>query len=216
MPKVSIVIPIYNTGKYIEVAVRSCLNQTFDDYEIIVVNDGSTDNTAHILDVFGNRVKVINLDTNMGRSHACNIGIRSCESPFIVRVDSDDYINENLLKVEYLFLVMNKEMDAVACDYLLVDESENVISRQNCDAKPIGCGVMFRKDRLVEIGLYDESFELAEDDDLRIRYLSKYNIHRIPLPLYRYRRHSANSTNDAVSVEAGRQKLREKHGSHHC
>ena len=212
----SIIIPALNADKYIERAVRSCLKQTFNDYDIIVINDGSTDNTGKILGVFGDRIQVITLETNGGRSRAINIGIRSSLSQYIVRVDADDYINEDLLKIEFMYLTMNKDMDAVACDYVFVDDDENIMSRRNCDLKPIGCGVMFRKDKIIEIGLYDENFDCSEDDDLRIRFLKKYNIHRIPLPLYRYRRHLNNITDNQEAVELGFKRLEEKHGSSHC
>ena len=69
-------------------------------------------------------------------------------------------------------------MDAVACDYLMVDDNEKVLSRENCIESPIGCGIIFKSSQLFKIGLYDENFELHEERDLRFRFEKKYSIHR--------------------------------------
>jgi hypothetical protein len=111
-----------------------------------------------------------------------------------------------------MFLAENREMDAVSCDYLLVNDREEVITRKNCMDEPIACGIMFRTDQLIDVGLYDESFLLHEDRDLRFRFLKKYEIHRVELPMYRYRRHDSNITNDDVADEVHRKKMIEKHG----
>jgi hypothetical protein len=104
-------------------------------------------------------------------------------------------------------------MDAVACDYNLVNDQEVLISRKNCMEEPIACGIMFRTDQIVDIGLYDENFLLHEERDLRIRFLKKYNIHRLELPLYRYRRHCANTTNNREAMEHHMTNLINKHGA---
>jgi hypothetical protein len=111
-----------------------------------------------------------------------------------------------------MFLSNNLYMDAVACDYLTVDEREEVLGRNDCLEDPIACGIMFRAEQLIDIGLYDESFLLHEERDLRFRFLEKYSIHRIELPLYRYRRHDKNITNDKAAMEHHMSNLKEKHG----
>lgn len=211
--KISIIIAAYNAELYISRAIRSCLEQSMEkkDYEIIVVDDGSTDNTQRVLSSFGDWIKVINLEKNMGMPYACNIGIRNSLSRFVVRVDSDDYIHEDMLKVEYLYLSLNNEIDSVACDYYMVDENENTIKRMSAKEAPIACGILFRKDKLISIGLYDEKFLLWEDEDLRIRYLKKFSIHNIPLPLYRYRMHQNNNTKNMNKAEKYRKLLNKKH-----
>ena len=102
-------------------------------------------------------------------------------------------------------------MDAVACDYFVVDDCENVIERRNCMEHPIGCGIMFRSGQLIDIGLYDDGLLMHEDRDLRVRFLEKYAISRIELPLYRYRRHPDNMTNDRSAYEHYENRLRGKH-----
>ena len=212
--KVSVIIAVYNCEKYIGRTVRSLVEQSFpkQDYEILVVDDGSTDNTVQVLDSFGDWLRVIPLGEHKGLPYACNEGIRKTLSRFVVRVDADDYVHEDFLRVEYLYLSLNESLDAVACDYYLVDERGKVIDRKNADTDPIACGIMFRKDNLVAIGLYDEKFLMLEDADLRIRYLQKYNIYRIELPLYRYRMHESNLTKNKELADLYQNKLVEKHG----
>lgn len=218
--EVSIIIVVYNQEKYIGRALRSCLDQAFPrtDYEIIVVNDGSTDRTLEVIKPFKDFymglppfVKVIDLKKNMGIGYASNEGIKKSLGQFIVRVDSDDYIHPKMLEIESLFLQMNKDMDAVACDYLVVDEFENILGRENSSDRWSPGGTMFRKDRLTEIGLYDPEFKLLEDEDLKIRFLEKYYIHRIRLPLYRCCKHKGQNTADEGRMEYYMEKLKDKH-----
>lgn len=211
--KISIVITVYNGEKFISKAIRSCIEQSISkhDYEIIVVNDGSTDNTKYILDSFGDWIRVMTLAKNKGLPYACNIGIKQAVGQYVIRVDADDYVHEDILKVGSLFLNMNLEMDAAAFDYYLVNEHDEKIERVSAKDNPIACGIMFRKDHLIDIGLYDEKFRLIEDEDLRIRFLKKHSMAYISLPLYRYRMHGNNSTKNRGRVRLYRKKLKEKH-----
>ena len=213
-PLISVVVPVYNQDKFVGRCLRSLLNQNFpsDKFEIIVVNDGSTDKTDAALQAFKNQITLIDLKKNSGLPSALNQGIRAAKAPYLVRVDSDDYVNEYFLTILYMFLAENRSMDAVACDYLLVNDKEEVIERRSCIDDPIACGIMFRTDRLIDIGLYDESFLLHEERDLRIRFLKKYAITHVEVPLYRYRRHETNLTNNSSAAEYHLSKLIEKHG----
>lgn len=106
---------------------------------------------------------------------------------------------------------MNNDIDSAACDYFLVDDYENILEHVNVLEKPIACGIVFRKDYLVDIGLYDTDFLLLEDEDLKIRYEKKYTTERIRLPLYRYRMHENNSTKNTEKVIQFKNLLNEKH-----
>mgnify|MGYP000524725647 FL=1 len=194
---ISVVIPVYNQEKYIERCLRSVLNQNIDDdlYDIVVVNDGSTDNSLKILKKYSDKINLINYEKNIGLPGALNKGIQSCKSKYVVRVDSDDYVNNNFLNFLFSFISFN-EVDAVACDYFLVDEDENVIDRKNCDTDPIGCGIMFQYDHLINLGLYNERFLINEEIEFRNRFIKNYKIKRLEVPLYRYRQHDTNITKD--------------------
>ena len=214
LPTVSLVVAVRNQEKYIGRCIRSILNQTYPriDYEVIVVNDASTDNTKFALELFENEIRLINNETQKGLPGSLNVGIRSARGRFVVRIDGDDYVHTEYVNVLSMHLALNPWMDAVACDYNLVTNNDEVIERMNCEEKPIGCGIMFRIDQLVELGLYDEQFLLHEDKDLRIRFLEKHRIHRVALPLYRYRRHEENMTNDHESMNGYMNQLADKHG----
>ncbi len=214
LPTVSLVVAVRNQEKYIGRCIRSILNQTYprNDYEVIVVNDASTDQTRFALELFESEIKLINNAEQKGLPGSLNIGIRSARGRFVVRIDGDDYVHHEYLNILSLHLALNPAIDAVACDYNLVTNNDEVIERQNCEESPIGCGIMFRMDQLVELGLYDEQFLLHEDRDLRIRFLEKHNIHRVALPLYRYRRHDENMTNDRGAMTGFLSQLEAKHG----
>jgi glycosyltransferase involved in cell wall biosynthesis len=214
-PLITIVIPVWNQEKYIGRCLRSLLAQTFprDDFEIVVINDGSIDKTPYALDLFRDEIRIIINEVNIGLPASLNKAISTVRSPFVVRVDSDDYVSRDFIAFLYSFITQNPYMDAVACDYNLIDDSGALISRQNCMNNPIACGIIFRTDQLFDIGLYDENFLLHEERDLRIRFLKKYSIHRLELPLYRYRRHESNITNNVQAMELHMANLIGKHGT---
>tara|TARA_B100000686_G_C16502031_1_gene817556 strand:+ start:119 stop:775 length:657 start_codon:yes stop_codon:yes gene_type:complete len=215
MPLVSVIIPVYNQEKWIGRCLRSLMNQSMDrdKYELIVIDDGSNDKSAYALDLFKEEIVLIKLNQNKGLPSALNEGIKASKGKYIIRVDSDDYVNENFIFILHELLEQNKYMDAVACDYFLIDDAEEVIARKNCMEVPIGCGIMFKSTHLLEIGLYDEDFQLNEERDLRFRFEKKYKIHRLELPLYRYRRHENNITNDIKNLRLHDEKLYKKHST---
>lgn len=196
--QISVIVPVFNREEYIGRCLRSLLSQSFGkkNFEIIVVNDGSTDSTEKILNAFKEDIKIIKNEKNLGLPAALNKGIKNSKGKYIVRVDSDDYVNSEFLKILHLFVSLNDDCDAVACDYFLVDDSENIIKRVDCERNPIGCGIIFQTTDLISIGLYNEKFLLNEEKELRDRFIKKFSIRRVSLPLYRYRQHSGNMTNN--------------------
>jgi len=212
-PTTTILITAYNVEKYIGRAIRSALNQSADkdSYEIVVINDCSTDRTRFALEVFEDEIRLFNNEKRIGLPASLNRGVRKARGQFIVRIDGDDYVHNEFIKILELHLGLNEGMHAIACDYLLVDDSEVTLGQKNCMKEPIACGIMFRIEQLIDIGLYDEDFLCREDEDLRLRFLKKYSIDRVKLPLYRYRRHENNMTNDAKKLEIFDQKLNEKY-----
>lgn len=210
---VSVIITTYNYWRYVERAIRSCIDQTLekDQYEIIVVNDASTDRTSEILENYHDDIRVYNLEENLGLSGARNFGVKKAKGQFVVFIDADDYIHKDLIRTQKFFLEQNNSLDAVSVDYYLVNERGGHIRHVSSEEEPIACGIMFRKDLLYDIGLYDESFRAREEEDLRIRFLNKHNIHNIILPLYRYRMHDSNLTKDLEKMEDSAIQLRKKH-----
>jgi glycosyltransferase involved in cell wall biosynthesis len=210
---VSLIITTYNYAAYVERAIRSGMEQTLakSDYEIIVVNDCSTDHTADILENYQNDVRVFNLEENVGLAGARNFGIKKARGQFIVFLDADYYLHNDLLRTERLFLTEHNSLDAVSCDYYLVDDRGSHIRHVNAEKEPIACGIMFRKDFLFHVGLYDQNFRAREEEDLRIRWLNRYNIYNIIVPLYRYRMHDQNLTKNSEEMDKYNELLESKH-----
>jgi glycosyltransferase involved in cell wall biosynthesis len=211
---VSIIITAYNYDKYIERAIRSCMGQSLpkNQYEIILVNDASTDNTRSILDNYKDDIRIFNMEKNVGLAAARNFGIKKAKGQFVVFLDADDYIQLDLLKLQSIFLTENNRLDAVAVDYYIVNEFGDHMEWVESSKKPIACGIMFRKDLLFDIGLYDEKFRAREEEDLRKRFEKKHSIYHIPLPLYRYRMHDSNLTKNKKEMTKYKKKLAKKHG----
>ena len=129
-PHISVIVPVFNQEKFIRRCLRSILDQDFDEkFEIILVDDGSTDKTSKAVNLFRDEIKIIKNKKNIGLPASLNKAIKLAKAPYIIRVDSDDYVNSNYLRILYLFLILNNNFDAVACDYYLVDDKENIIER---------------------------------------------------------------------------------------
>lgn len=124
MKKLSVIIPVYNVEKYIEDCLYSVLNQTFKEIEIILVNDGSTDNSALIIEQIGqedDRIKIIK-QKNQGLGSARNTGIKHSTTPYLIFIDSDDFIEKNMIEVLYTLAIRN-DSDIVKCRYIKVKEN---------------------------------------------------------------------------------------------
>jgi glycosyltransferase involved in cell wall biosynthesis len=213
MIEVSVIITNHNYSKYLNRSIRSAFVQNFqvDKYEIIVVDDQSDDWSKEIINSYGKLIRPIFLDKNVGLAASRNIGIKAAVGKYILFLDADDYLNRDITFVGYIFLESNLDWDAVAFDYFLIDDDEVIIGRNSCSDMPIACGIMFRKEKLMEIGMYDESFKMHEDKDLQIRFIQKFIIHHIELPLYRYRHHNSNMTKDLILDKKYMKKLKDKH-----
>lgn len=195
--EISVIITNYNYEKYLPRAVRSVVGQSFNksEYEIIVVDDCSTDNSKQAVESWSSHVRLILNEKNIGLARSCNRAIKTALGKYIIRLDADDYVHMDWLKVHHLFLSNNKdEMDATSSDYLEVDEKENTLRRRHGTTFPIACGVMYKTDHFLELGLYDESLP-REDIEFRQRFLkSGRHIFNIPIPLYRYTQHKESLT----------------------
>ena len=206
IPKISVIIPAYNCAKWITRSIRSILDQSLEEkeYEVIVVNDGSTDDLIQVITPYLNQIRFINRKGNKGLPYSLNEGIAHSKGRFIIRLDSDDYVHREYLKIPYMFLSMNPNLDAVSLDYIKVDEKEKVIARYNCETDPIGCGIMFRHEHLISLGLYNVDQKLHEEKELMDRFKNQYSLTRIQLPLYRYR--------DRVNSISKDEQLKKKYG----
>lgn len=208
---ISVIIPCYNRENHISRAIRSCLDQTLsrDLFEIIVIDDGSNDNSLQEINKFGKQIVLITHETNLGLPSARNNGIRASNGRYVFNLDSDDYIHPEALKTMLLAMTLTN-YPAVSCDYFFVDEMDKRSKQISAEDYPIACGILFKRELLIEIGLYDVELLINEEKDLRIRFEEKYQIINIPIPLYRYLQHSGNLSKSRDKLEFDK-KLKHKH-----
>lgn len=194
-PLVSVIIPTYNRGWIIKEAVDSVLSQNFVNFELIVVDDGSTDNTRDILDAYKNDIKVFRCN-NQGVSAARNRGIAQALGKFIAFLDSDDLWMPNKLSMQVDFFNTNKEA--------LICQTEEIWIRNNVRVNPkkrhkklsgmifepslclcmvSPSAVMIKRELFEAVGLFDESLPACEDYDLWLRISSGYPVYLIDTPL---------------------------------
>ena len=196
IPDVSIIITNYNYGKYVSRAIRSCLSQKHCNVEVVVVDDASTDDSLKALETFKDDINLIVNEENMGVAASANVGIQAAKSQFVVRVDADDFINPDTCYIMKRYLVDNHDAFCVSCDYVLVDNHEEVIERKYAEKDNISCGIMYRRDLLLESGGYNPLMRHREEEELRKRLGNFYKIHHLRIPFYRYRMHNHNKTKD--------------------
>lgn len=211
---ISIIVATRNNGDFLDQCISSLLAQTMKSslYEVIVANDNSHDHTTKVLNQFGNSIRVFHNKHRLGLPASLNRAIKESRGQFITRVDGDDYVEANYLTKLYNSFKANPNADGMACNYTLINSLCNPIKNVNFQNQPIGCGILFQKKHIHEIGLYDESFLFHEDKDLLIRFQKRYKIEYIPETLYYYRRHSGNMTNNLIQMIKYKHQLLQKHG----
>tara|TARA_B100000989_G_C19499216_1_gene453474 strand:- start:50 stop:1390 length:1341 start_codon:yes stop_codon:yes gene_type:complete len=221
MTKITVYMPNYNYGRYIDKAIQSVLNQTFKDWELLVIDDGSTDNSLEIINKYKkyNKIKIIK-QKNKGLTVTNNIAIRLSNSKYIVRLDPDDYLDENFLLVASNILDNDLNIGLVYPDYFTVNENGEIINlvrnekinkeKSINDIPPHGACTMFRRDILINIGSYDEVFSCQDGYDIWLKFIEKYNPYNINLPLFYYRRHNYNSTNNQQKIIETKNKISSK------
>jgi glycosyltransferase involved in cell wall biosynthesis len=195
---ISVIVTNYNYDKYLARCIRSLLAQSHPvaNYEIILVDDASTDNSIEVASTFKDRIKLVQLTKNQGLASAANAGFRNSQGRLIVRVDSDDYVHPDFLRV----LVTGNELlgnkfDAFSLDYENVDEAGNVLGVNSAIEHPIGCAIAFKNETLQDLGAYKEGLRIFEEKELMKRFNeNEMKMHNISLPLYRYVQHSSSLT----------------------
>lgn len=192
MPKVSVLITVYNDEKNIFSAAKSILDQTYQDFELVIVDDGSTDNTPVVLKELAARDPrvLILTQSNSGTTVASNNGLKKCTGEFVARLDSDDISYPNRLELGVNFLMKNSQVGVVGGNCDIMDESGNVIGsriiKTNNPMKTLlhrcifqQSDIMFRKDIVMKLGGYRSKFRNSQDYDLWLRISDKAEVAKL-------------------------------------
>lgn len=225
MPKVSVIIPSFNHEKFIAEAINSLLNQTFQDFEIIITDDASTDNTVdEIKKINDSRIKLFINQSNQGAVATTNNCIRYATGQYIAVLNSDDIWKNNKLEEQIKFIESNPNYSAIFSQAYIIDENNNEIiddnsyyydifnkenrsrfewlnyffNNGNCLCHP---SVLIKKSIYDEVGLYNELMANLPDFDMWIRICLKYEIYVIPEKLVSFR--ILNDLKNASSLTPG-------------
>ena len=126
-PKISVLMPVYNCEKFLKKAIDSILSQTFENFEYIIINDGSTDNTSNIINSYNDkRIKLISNAQNMGISHSLNKGMYYASGKYLARQDADDISDQDRFKFQFEYLT-NNNVDLVDTSIIYIDEDDKFI-----------------------------------------------------------------------------------------
>jgi glycosyltransferase involved in cell wall biosynthesis len=207
-PLVSVVIPTHNRAHYITEAIDSVLAQTYPYYEIIVIDDGSTDNTREVLRGYGDRVRYFHQD-GRGQAHARNRAVSEARGKYIAMLDDDDVWLPNKLELQVATLEQDDGVGFVGTDMYITDASGNIIDRwgkppsvpetfeslfeENILGAP---SVMIRKRLIEEVGGFDESLRTTDDYDLWLRLARVSRFKCLAVPTVKWRMHGSNKHKD--------------------
>lgn len=210
-PRVSVIIPAYNHEAFVAQSIDSVLNQTFQDFEVIITNDGSSDNTASVIESYSDpRIRFFNFGTNRGACAVINIGLQHTQGEYVSILNSDDLFLPTKLETQVHFLDRHPEYGAIFSDAQLIDENNqpfNDVShphynlfnqpnktrfewlnyffyKENCLCHPT---ILIRSKCYDKIGLFNESYAQLPDFEFWVRLLQYYDIYISPEKLIQFR-----------------------------
>lgn len=205
---ISVFIPVYNREKYVKFAIESILNQTYQNFELIIINDGSTDNSLSIIQSYDDdRIRIINNIKNKGVAAVGNQGIAAAKGKYFVRLDSDDIAHPRRLEKQVNFLERNPQYALVSTQAKLIfgDDNQpslfrkfrlelnpNMLLPLSLFYCPVIQGSMMIKTAIIHQYQYDESMIVAEDYDLFTNILKKHQFINLRESLFYCRHHEGN------------------------
>jgi glycosyltransferase involved in cell wall biosynthesis len=217
MPEISVIIPAYNAAAFLPCAISSVLGQTFSDLEIIVIDDGSTDNTKEVVFPFGSRIQYLQT-RNLGPSAARNLGIARSTGRYIAFLDADDWWLPNKLEVQIEILSQNPDHSFVCADWFNGETGNEPrisgLAGYKAWDQPASFDLMLEenfvnsstvvvsREKLVRVGLFMESLRGAEDRHLWLRLLD-FNEAYVCKQILAFRRfHQGNTTATLSFIES--------------
>ncbi len=223
LSEISVIIPTYNYGRFIAQAIDGAMRQTLVPNEIIVVDDGSTDDTETVVRGFGDRVKYI-WQENAGVCAARNRGVEESTGDVLSFLDSDDFFEPTLLEKEIDKLLEDPKIGFVHCGVrefdsdsgktvgLQIEGAEEEIARNLLlwEEPGYGHGIMVKRKAFDQVGGFDQKFVVSEDWDFCYRVARICTVRFVPEPLYHYRIHDSGSHFNVDALERSMQLFYEK------
>lgn len=213
MPKVTVLMTVYNGEKYLNEAIDGILNQTFRDFEFLIVNDGSTDGSRDIIKSYKDpRINLVDNERNIGLTASLNRGLRLAGGEYIARQDADDISLPERLENQVSILERNREIALLGSWYLEIDENGIPLREYKLPCEPLQISwdsifycsfstVVFRRESILKnVGFYDESFRYAQDWELYSKIARTHTVVNIGEYLVKYRLHSRSMTDTYGSV----------------
>jgi glycosyltransferase involved in cell wall biosynthesis len=206
MQKISLIMPVYNGAKFIKQTIESVLNQSFSDFEFIIIDDGSLDNSFEIINSFqDDRIKYFKNEKNSGIVFSLNRALEIASSEYIARIDADDICIQDRLKLQLEFLEQNSNVGVCSGSICYIDSNgvqgltvKMPISNDDCKIKflfgnpIIHPASMFRRELALKVGGYTAGMEPAEDYDFWLKILEISDIQNVDEIVLKYRTHSTN------------------------
>lgn len=226
MRNVSVVIPTYNYGRFISEAIDSVLAQTYPIDEIVVVDDGSTDETEEVVRGFGERLRYVKQD-NSGVCSARNRGVAETKGDYIAFLDADDIWEAGKIEKQIAMFGSDREIGLVHCGMREFDSITRETTRFHLDGQAgwvadelllwerpaiigLGTATLVKRVAIDAVGGFDERMKVGEDWDFCYRVARLYKVGFIPEPLVNYRNHGVNAHNDVAEMERGMGRFYEK------
>jgi len=202
--KITVLMAVFNGERYLRQSIESILNQTFYNFEFLIVNDASRDKTKEILEQYSNRdkrIRVLENKTNLGLTKSLNRGLKASQGKYIARMDDDDISSISRLEKQFLFMEQNQ--DVALCGSLgsIIDENGKEIGKKDLAIKDIKKKLLFNN-QFIHSSLffrkgffYNETFKKAQDYELVLRVASKHKVANLNeyLIAWRKRRDSLSS-----------------------
>ena len=214
---VTVYITNHNYGKYLQQSIESVLSQTYQNYELIIIDDGSTDNSKKIIEKYEDHPKVeVVFQKRKGLTVSNNIALKLAMGEFVLRLDADDYLDKSALKI--LIDEFDDEMVGIVFgDWYVIDDKGVVLEIQRrhdfnsevtmFDQPAHGACTMFRKKCLEELSGYDESVSMQDGFEVWLKLIKHYRVKNINLPVFYYRQHGTNLTRDKSELLNARSKV---------
>lgn len=221
-PLVTIYITNYNYEKYLKQAIESVLSQTYQSIELLIIDDGSTDNSRDIIEQYSNYEKVqVVYQTNKGLNITNNIALRLAHGKYIMRLDADDYLAYDAVAQMVAIMENDDNLGLIFPDYYLVNEDGTVteqIIRHDFDNEVSlldqpahGACTMIRTEFLRNTGGYNENYNCQDGYELWIKFTLNYPVKNINKPLFYYRQHGHNLTSNEQRILGTRAAIHQEH-----